>query len=89
MEMPANHLGPIPEEVKAVPEENTPPPEEPILLNELFSQAGRDLDALFPDPQMKRLLKDVVKNRQKNERFLKTIRTETASVEEDESPESP
>jgi len=89
MEMPANHSGPLSEEVKVVPGESTPPLEEPILLNELFSQAGRDLDALFPDPQMKRLLKDVVKNRQKNERFLKTIRTDTAPVEEDESPESP
>ncbi len=89
MEMPADNLGPIPEEGKIVPAEKTTPPEEPILLNELFSKAGCDLDALFPDPQIKKLLKDVVKNRQKNERFLKTIRTETASlVEEDESAES-
>ena len=90
MEMPADNLGPKPEEAKIVPAEKTTPSEEPILLNELFVKAGRDLDALFPDPQMKKLLKDVVKNRQKNERFLKTIRTETASVEEeDESAKSP
>ncbi|MGB9698725.1 MAG: hypothetical protein ACPL5I_05005 [Thermodesulfobacteriota bacterium] len=58
-------------------------PEEPIILNELFPQADKDLDALFPDPGLKKLLKDVVKIRQKNEKFLKNLRIEENMAEED------
>jgi hypothetical protein len=53
--------------------EQTPPPEEPIILNKLFPKAEKDLDALFPEPSMKKLLKDVIRTRQKNDRFLKRI----------------
>lgn len=47
--------------------------EEPIILNKLFPQAEKDLDALFPDPSLKKLLKDIAHIRKKNERFLKNI----------------
>ena len=63
--------------------EKTPPPEEPIILNKLFPKAEKDLDALFPEPGMKKLLKDVVKTRQKNERFLKRINLPEIPPEED------
>ena len=53
--------------------EQTPLPEEPIILNKLCPKAVKDLDALFPEPSMKKLLKDVIRTRQKNDRFLKRI----------------
>ncbi len=53
--------------------EQQPAPEEPIILKELFPEVEKDLDALFPEPGMKKLLKDVVKTKQKNERFLSRI----------------
>ncbi len=49
------------------------PAEEPIILNKLFQETGRDIDALFPDPTLKRLLRDIVRTRQKNDRFLKGL----------------
>ncbi len=61
------------QEAPAPPAEQQPAPEEPILLKELFPKAEKDLDALFPEPGMKKLLKDVVKTKQKNERFLNRI----------------
>jgi len=50
-----------------------PPQEEPIILNKLFHETRRDIDALFPDPTLKKLLRDIVRTRQKNDRFLKGI----------------
>ena len=47
--------------------------EEPIVLNKLFQDASRDIDALFPDPNLKKLLRDIALMRRKNERFLKAI----------------
>ena len=44
--------------------------EESIVLSELFPDAQRDLDALFPDPSMKKFLKELVQTRKKNDRFL-------------------
>ena len=61
-----------------------PEPEEPIILSELFPKAEKDLDALFPEPSLKKLLKDVVKTRQKNERFLKQINLSTILPEEED-----
>ena len=61
------------EEPQTSPVEQTPAPEEPIILKELFPKAENDLDALFPEPGMKKLIKDVVKTKQKNDRFLNRI----------------
>jgi len=61
------------QETAASPPEQTPAPEEPIILKELFPSAEKDLDALFPDPGMKKLLKDVVQTKKKNARFLTRI----------------
>ncbi len=58
---------------EAMPSPAGPSPEEPIELNKLFPQTQRDLDSLFSDPTMKKLLRDVVKTRRKNDRFLKGI----------------
>jgi hypothetical protein len=49
------------------------PPEEPILLNKLFPDAKHDLDSLFPDTQMKHLLRELYRTRQRNQRFLKRL----------------
>ena len=47
--------------------------EECIVLSELFPHAQRDLDALFPDPSMKKFLKELVQTRKTNNRFLKRL----------------
>ncbi len=77
------------EEVSPSPSEAAPTPEEPIVLNQIFPEANRDLDALFPDPNMKKLLKDVVRNRQKNERFLKKITLDELPPEEEDEAAGP
>ena len=62
--------------------------EEPIFLSELFPDAKGDLDALFPDPSMKKFLKELVETRKKNDRFLKRLAVgKITSEEEDESAE--
>ena len=66
-EMPSATQEPIP-----LPDP-VPPSEEPIILGKLFPEAKHDLDTLFPDPQMKQLLKEVHRTRQGNQRFLKRL----------------
>jgi len=77
-----------PEEKNILYPEQALPSEEPILLKKLFPNANQDLDALFPEPSMRKLLKDLVRTRQKNERFLKGINLEKILPEEkDEAAE--
>ena len=59
------------------------PAEEMIVLNKLFPHANRDVDALFPDQNMKKLLKEIVDNRKRNERFVKKIKNEVDTEEEE------
>lgn len=59
-------------------------PEEPILLSKLFPDAKHDLEALFPDPQMKYLLKEVHRTQQSNQRFLKRLNLSKLQKEGDE-----
>ena len=68
------------------PAETAAPQPEPIVLSKLFPEAKKDLDALFPDPQMKELLKEVHKNRQGNQRFIK--RLNLSKIEEDDESSS-
>jgi len=89
MENQPEEKKPHPEEANPSPAEQAPPPEELIVLKELFPSANQDLDALFPDPGMKKLLKDVARTRQKNERFLKKIRLDEMPPEEIEESEGP
>ncbi len=84
METKTEENKPQTEEVAAPPAEPAPAPEEPIILNQLFPGAEKDLDALFPDPNMKKLLKDVIRTRQKNERFLKKVTLDELPPEEEE-----
>jgi hypothetical protein len=58
--------------------------EEPIVLSELFPDAQRDLDALFPNPSMKKFLKELVQTRKKNDRFLKRLAVGKITSEEDD-----
>jgi hypothetical protein len=60
-----------------------PPAEEPIELRKLFPGVQQDLDALFPDPGMKKLLKEIVENRKRNERFVKRIENEVDTEKEE------
>ncbi len=89
MENQPEEKKPQTEEANPSPAEQAPPPEELIVLKELFPSANQDLDALFPDPGMKKLLKDVARTRQKNERFLKKIRLDEMPPEEIEESEGP
>jgi hypothetical protein len=73
----------IEEPKSASPEQPAVPAEEPIVLNKLFPTADKDLDSLFPDPEMKKLLKDLVRTRQKNERFLKKVDVDELPPDED------
>lgn len=71
---------------QSVPAEVAAPQQEPIVLSKLYPDAKNDLDALFPDPQMKELLKEVHKNRQGNQRFIK--RLNLSKIEEDDDSAS-
>ena len=82
METPENT--PIQTETQHSSSEQPTTTEEPIVLRELFPDAQRDLDALFPDPSMKKLLKELVENRKKNERFLKRLGLSKMDSEDDE-----
>jgi len=62
------------------------PQQEPIVLSKLFPDVKQDLDTLFPDPQMKELLKEVHRTRQGNQRFLKRLNLSNLHADEDESP---
>jgi hypothetical protein len=86
METQAGETVQQPEEAKTPPPEQSIPPEEPIILKKLFPRAKQDLDALFPEPGMKKLLKDLVRTRQKNARFLKRVDLGEVEKEEEEEP---
>ncbi len=61
------------------------PQQEPIVLSKLFPDAKHDLDTLFPDTQMKELLKEIHRTRQGNQRFLKRLNLSKIESEEDDS----
>ena len=69
--------------------EAAPPAEEPIVLSKLYPDAKLDLDSLFPDPQMKELLKEVQRTRQGNQRFLKRLNLSKLPTGEDEPEPDP
>ena len=58
-------------------------PEEPIELRKLFPDTPQDVDALFPDVNIKKLLKEIVENRKRNERFVKKVNMEVATEKEE------
>ena len=63
--------------------------EEPIVLSQLFPDVQQDLDALFPDPSMKKFLKELVQTRKTNNRFLKRLAIgKIVSEESEEDDES-
>ena len=66
------------------PVEQAPPAEEPIVLSKLYPDAKHDLDNLFPDPQMKQLLKEVHRTRRSNQRFLRGLNLSKIQNEEDD-----
>ncbi|NIO04312.1 MAG: hypothetical protein GTN74_06760 [Proteobacteria bacterium] len=48
----------------------------PVDLNLLFPEEKTDLNRLFPDSRLRRLLREVRRNRRDVERFLKRLGTE-------------
>jgi len=76
-----------PKETKDPTTEQSLPPEEPIILKKLFPRAKQDLDVLFPEPGMKKLLRDLVRTRQRNARFLKRVNLGEGEKEEEDGPE--
>jgi len=74
----------VPAQESTLPSEQAPLPEQPILLSKLFPDAKHDLDNLFPDPQMKQLLKEVHRTRQGNRRFLKRLNLSKVQDEGDD-----
>jgi hypothetical protein len=87
MEPPTAETIQQPEEEKNSSADQSLPPEEPIILKRLFPHAKQDLDALFPEPSMKKLLKDLVQTRQRNDRFLKRVNLGEIQVEEEDESE--
>ena len=71
------------------PAEAAVPQQEPIVLSRLFPDAKQDLDNLFPDPQMKELLKEIQRTRQGNQRFLKRLNLSKIEAEEADSGAEP
>ncbi len=78
---------PSPSQESAASPEQASPAAEPIFLSKLYPDAQLDLDSLFPDPQMKQLLKEVHRNRQSNQRFLKRLNLSNIAGD-GEDPES-
>jgi hypothetical protein len=78
---------PVPAQESTPPAQQAPSPEEPILLSKLFPEAKHDLDALFPDPHLKQLLREVHRTRQGNQRFLKRLNLAKLQLE-GEDPDS-
>lgn len=60
------------------------PQEQPVILNQLFADSQKDLDALFPDPSLKKLLKESLEIRKRNDRFLKRLDFGKKNSEDDE-----
>ena len=90
MEPETGEKTPQNEELKISSAEQTLPNEAPIILKKLYPHAKQDLDALFPEPNLKKLLQDLVHTRQRNERFLKRVNLGIIHLEEGgESSETP
>ena len=84
METQTGEKTPQTEESKISSSEQTLPTEEPILLKKLYPHAKQDLDALFPEPNLKKLLKDLVRTRQNNDRFLEKVNRGPLHPEEED-----
>lgn len=75
---PSNSTPPSPE-IEALTAETFVPvskPEDEVNLNDLFPDAGQDLNELFPEPELKSLLKKIHKHKDDiekiKERFLES-----------------
>ena len=87
---PAQNAETLPQAPEASPPPQAAiPQQEPIVLSKLFPDAKHDLDTLFPDAQMKELLKEVQRTRQGNQRFLKRLNLSKIESEEDDSGAAP
>ena len=82
-QIPSEEAPPVDQQA-VVASDQPPPPEEPIILSRLYPETQKDLDTLFPDPQMKQLLKEVHRTQQSNQRFLKRLNLSKIQTEEEE-----
>jgi hypothetical protein len=87
---PDQNAEPLPQSAEVSPPPQAAiPQQEPIVLSKLFPDAKQDLDNLFPDPQMKELLKEIQRTRQGNQRFLKRLNLSKIETEEADSGAEP
>ena len=71
------------EQVEEFEQEESESAVDPVDLNRVFQEEGRDLNCMFPDGEMRKFLKQVDKNRRSNQRFLKGMKRDKL-WEEDE-----
>jgi hypothetical protein len=71
------------EQVEEFEREESESAVDPVDLNRVFQEEGRDLNSMFPDGEMRKFLKQVDKNRRSNQRFLKGMKRDKL-WEEDE-----
>ena len=71
------------EQVEEFEQEESESAVDPVDLNRVFQEEGRDLNSMFPDGEMRKFLKQVDKNRRSNQRFLKGMKRDKL-WEEDE-----
>ncbi len=71
------------EQVEEAEQEESESAVDPVDLNRVFQEEGRDLNSMFPDGEMRKFLKQVDKNRRSNQRFLKGMKRDKL-WEEDE-----
>jgi len=71
------------EQVEEFEQEESESAVDPVDLNRVFQEEGRDLNSMFPDGEMRKFLRQVDKNRRSNQRFLKGMKRDKL-WEEDE-----
>jgi hypothetical protein len=71
------------EQVEEFEREESESAVDPVDLNRVFQEEGRDLNSMFPDGEMRKFLKQVDENRRSNQRFLKGMKRDKL-WEEDE-----
>ncbi|MBW1982460.1 MAG: hypothetical protein JRJ12_14690 [Deltaproteobacteria bacterium] len=53
-----------------------------IDLNRVFGESELDLNAMFPDREMRKFLAQVKRNRRSNQRFIESVRQEKITGED-------
>ncbi len=62
------------QQVENVEQEESENQPETVDLNRVFQEDQRDLNAMFPDGEMRKFLRQVNKNQRSNNRFLQRMK---------------